>query len=63
MSAAMSEEPGGPAEVEVEVSLADRREIVRRANLLCRRSEPHAHEIPCPGHLQEAQRQLFGQPA
>jgi hypothetical protein len=61
MSAAMSEEPGGPAGAEV--SPADRREIVRRANLLCRRSEPHAHEIPCPGHLQEAQRQLFGQPA
>jgi hypothetical protein len=61
MSAAMSEEPGGPAGAEV--SRADRREIVRRANLLCRRSEPHAHEIPCPGHLQEAQRQLFGQPA
>jgi hypothetical protein len=57
----MSEEPGGPAGAEV--SPADRREILRRANLLCRRAEPHADEVPCPGHLHEAQRQLFGQPA
>lgn len=58
MTGAVSEEPGGQAEQML--TAADRRAIQRRANQLCRRAEPHADEIPCPGHLQEAQRQLFG---
>jgi hypothetical protein len=57
MTAPVSEEPSGPA---AEVTAADRREIVRRADLLCRRAEPHADEVPCPAHMQEAHRQLFG---
>jgi hypothetical protein len=54
----MSEEPGDPAGAQVRP--VDRREIVRRANQLCRRAEPHADEVPCQAHLQEAQRQLLG---
>jgi hypothetical protein len=58
MTAPMSEEPGDPAGAQVRP--VDRREIVRRANQLCRRAEPHADEVPCQAHLQEAQRQLLG---
>lgn len=39
---------------------AYRREVQRRANQLCRGAEPHADEIPCSRHVQEAQRQLVG---
>ena len=34
-------------------------QVVRRATQLCLRAEPHAHEVPCPAHLSEANRQLF----
>jgi hypothetical protein len=43
-----------------DVTEADDREVVRRAELLCRRAEPHADSVPCAAHLQEAHRQLFG---
>lgn len=42
------------------VGPADQRLILRRAEHLCRRAEPHADVVPCPTHLHEAQRQLFG---
>lgn len=37
---------------------ADQPELVRRAEQLCRRSEPHTDTVPCASHLHEAQRQL-----
>jgi len=43
-----------------EVSPGDQRSVVRRADQLCRRAEPHTHSAPCPVHVHEAQRQLFG---
>ena len=36
------------------------RQVVRRANQLCFRAEPHTEESPCAAHLNEARRQLFG---
>jgi hypothetical protein len=41
-------------------SPTDHRPILRRAEHLCRRAEPHADVIPCQTHLHEAQRQLLG---
>lgn len=38
----------------------DQAEVVRRANQLCRRAEPHSDVVPCTTHLHEAQRQLLG---
>ena len=35
-------------------------ELVRRADQLCRRAEPHTDRSPCAAHLAEAQRQLLG---
>jgi hypothetical protein len=58
MSAQQAEDGG--ATVMPKVTAAEEREIVRRANQLCRRAEPHTESAPCPAHLHEAQRQLFG---
>ena len=44
--------------VVAEMSMAEERELVRRANQLCRRAEPHTEVVPCAAHLHEAQRQL-----
>ncbi len=35
-------------------------EVVRRATQLCLRAEPHTEQSPCPAHVSEANRQLFG---
>ena len=35
-------------------------ELVRRASHLCLRAEPHTEQSPCPAHVSEANRQLFG---
>lgn len=45
------------------VSPIDQGLVLRRADHLCRRAEPHADVVPCPTHLHEAQRQLFGSAA
>ena len=37
-------------------------QVVRRATQLCLRAEPHTDRSPCPTHLSEANRQLFGLP-
>ena len=42
------------------VSRGDQLSVARRANQLCRRAEPHTDSAPCPAHVHEAQRQLFG---
>lgn len=34
--------------------------VLRRATQLCLRAEPHTDRSPCPAHVSEAQRQLFG---
>ncbi len=35
-------------------------EVVRRATQLCLRAEPHTGQSPCPAHVSEANRQLYG---
>ena len=54
-----SEESGRAAGFSRSADAADGA-LQRRAHQLCRGAEPHADEVPCPGHVQEAQRQLFG---
>jgi hypothetical protein len=49
-----SENPGADVDPAVE------RELVRRANQLCRRAEPHTDRSPCAAHRAEAHRQLHG---
>jgi hypothetical protein len=58
MSAQQSEVPAEDPGAEVDPK-ADR-ELVRRADQLCRRAEPHTDRSPCAAHLAEAQRQLLG---
>lgn len=58
MTTSQADEPG--ATVVSDVRAADESEIVRRAEHLCRRAEPHAESVPCQAHVHEAQRQLFG---
>ena len=44
----------------LELDAAARQEVVRRATQLCLRAEPHTGRSPCPAHVSEANRQLFG---
>lgn len=39
---------------------AEEPRVLRRATQLCLRAEPHTDRSPCPSHVSEAQRQLFG---
>ena len=39
---------------------AVREGVVRRATQLCIRAERHTGQSPCPVHISEANRQLFG---
>ena len=56
---AQQTELGGQSST-LELDAAVRQEVVRRATHLCMRSEPHAGQSPCPAHVSEANRQLFG---
>jgi hypothetical protein len=58
MTAQQSDDASGP--IISDMTAAQEREVVRRANQLCRRAEPHTESVPCAAHLHEAQRQLFG---
>ena len=58
MTAQQTEFPGQPPTLEVDATA--RQEVARRATQLCLRAEPHAGQSPCPAHLSEANRQLFG---
>ena len=58
MTAPTTELPGQASTVELEGG--PRQEVVRRATQLCLRAEPHTGQSPCPAHLSEANRQLFG---
>lgn len=57
MTAQQWDEAGGHETPDL--SPSDQRQVIRRADQLCRRAEPHADEAPCRAHLHEAQRQLF----
>ncbi|HEX2048889.1 MAG TPA: hypothetical protein VHF27_14080 [Acidimicrobiales bacterium] len=58
MTAQGTELPGQVSTLDLDAN--GRREVVRRATQLCLRAEPHAGQSPCPAHLSEANRQLFG---
>ena len=58
MTAQQTELPGQPSTLELDA--AARQEVVRRATQLCLRAEPHTGQSPCPAHVSEANRQLFG---
>lgn len=58
MTAQPVDVPGGRPDSEIDAGA--RQEVVRRASQLCLRAEPHTDESPCPAHLSEASRQLFG---
>ena len=58
MTAQEMDVPGGVSTLELDA--AARQEVVRRATQLCLRAEPHTGQSPCPAHVSEANRQLFG---
>ena len=58
MTAQQTELPGQISTLDLDA--ASRRHVVRRATQLCLRAEPHTAQSPCPAHLSEANRQLFG---
>jgi hypothetical protein len=58
MTAQQSEIPGQLSTLELDANV--RQEVQRRAMQLCLRAEPHTGQSPCPSHLSEANRQLFG---
>ena len=58
MTAQRTDVPAGPPSAEVDSAVHG--EVVRRATLLCLRSEPHTEQSPCASHVSEATRQLFG---
>ena len=55
---AQTEMPGPGSTLELDAPAGH--EVVRRATQLCLRAEPHTGQSPCPAHVSEANRQLFG---
>jgi hypothetical protein len=55
---AQTELPGQVSTLDLDANA--RQEVLRRATHLCLRAEPHTGQSPCPTHLSEAHRQLFG---
>ncbi len=58
MTAQQTELPGQVSSLELDAAV--RHEVIRRAAQLCLRAEPHTAQSPCPAHVSEANRQLFG---
>ena len=58
MTAQQTELPGQVATLDLDAAV--RHDVVRRATQLCLRAEPHAGQSPCPAHVSEANRQLYG---
>ena len=58
MTAPQTELPGQASTLDLDAAV--RQEIARRATQLCLRAEPHTGQSPCPAHVSEANRQLFG---